>query len=198
MQALVDAGFTVTVLTRPESKANFPPTVKVHKTDYDSPSSLAEALAGQDAVVSTIATAALGKQANIIDAAVKAGVKRFIPSEFGLNTQKVTGGAKKILGGKIVAQEQLQKAAAANPEFSWTGIATSLFFDWVCIPKLCRSKTDLIPGPQSRLIRLLDPQPRSHYLRLRQRALHRLQPRLHRASHCVSPQAPRHHSQQVH
>ncbi|PVH78939.1 NAD(P)-binding protein [Cadophora sp. DSE1049] len=130
VKALVDTGFTVTVVTRLESKATFSSEVKVQRTDYDSASSLAEALAGQDAVVSTIATAALGQQQKIIEAAVKAGVKRFIPSEFGLNTQKVTGGAAKILGAKLAAQEQLKKAAAENPNFSWTGISTSLFFDW--------------------------------------------------------------------
>ncbi|KAK0118458.1 hypothetical protein ONS95_012743 [Cadophora gregata] len=130
VQGLLDTGFTVTVLTRLESKATFPPGVKVHRTDYDSASSLADALTSQDAVVSTIATAALGQQLKIIDAAVKAGVKRFIPSEFGVNTQKVTGNIAKILGAKLAAQEQLKKAAAENPNFSWTGISTSMFFDW--------------------------------------------------------------------
>ncbi|KAF8849516.1 NmrA-like family protein [Acephala macrosclerotiorum] len=130
VQALLDAGFTVTALTRTESKATFPPSVKVAKVDYTSSSSIAEALKGQDAVVSTIATLALTQQGSIIEEAVKAGVKRFIPSEFGLNTQKVTGGAKKILGTKIALQEQLAKAATANPSFSWTGVSTGLFFDW--------------------------------------------------------------------
>lgn len=65
---------------------------------------------------------------------MKAGVKRFIPSEFGLNTQKVTGGTKKILGAKIALQEQLEKTAKAHPSFSWTGVSTGLFFDWVCSP----------------------------------------------------------------
>lgn len=132
VQALIDTGFNVTVLTRIDSKATFPSEVNVHKTDYDSVASLAEAFAGQDAGVSTIATAALGQQEKIIDAAVKAGVKRFIPSEFGLNTQKVTGNVAKILGAKLAAQEHLKKVAAENPKFSWTGISTSLFFDWVC------------------------------------------------------------------
>jgi len=130
VKALVDTGFIVTVLTRLESKATFSSEVKVQRTDYDSASSLEKALAGQDAVVSTIATVALGQQQKIIDAAVKAGVKRFIPSEFGLNTQKVTGGAAKILGAKLAAQEQLKKAVVENPDFSWTGISTNLFFDW--------------------------------------------------------------------
>jgi len=130
IQALLDAGFTVTALTRSSSTSTFPSSVRVQKVDYSSPSSIAAALAGQDAVVSTIATLALTQQASIIDEAVKAGVKRFIPSEFGLNTQKVTGGARKILGAKIQLQEQLAKAAEENKGFSWTGVSTGLFFDW--------------------------------------------------------------------
>jgi len=59
-------------------------------------------------------------------------VKRFIPSEFGLNTTNLSGGVAKILGAKVQVQEQLNKAAAENPNFSWTGVSTSLFFDWVC------------------------------------------------------------------
>ncbi len=105
---------------------------RVHKTDYSSHSSILEAFKGQDAVVSTIATAALGQQQAIVDAAVKAGVKRFIPSEFGMDTTTITGGAKKILGAKIALQEALAKAAKDNEGFSWTAISTGMFFDWVC------------------------------------------------------------------
>jgi len=130
VQALIEAGFNVTVLSRPDSKATFPSNVRVHRTDYSSNTSIAEALKGQDAVVSTIATPALNQQVAVIEEAVKAGVKRFIPSEFGINTQKADGGIKKILGGKISLQEKLKKTAAEHKEFSWTGISTGIFFDW--------------------------------------------------------------------
>jgi len=130
VKALVDAGFNVTALSRIGSTSSIPSGIQVHKTDYDSPTSLAEAFKGQDAVVSTIATGALAQQQKIIDAAVKAGVKKFIPSEFGINTQNISGGVAKILGTKVQIQEQLKKAAAENSHFSWTGVSTSLFFDW--------------------------------------------------------------------
>lgn len=38
-------------------------------------------------MLSVIGSAALGSQVSYVDAAVKAGVKRFIPSEFGCDTQ---------------------------------------------------------------------------------------------------------------
>lgn len=81
--------------------------------------------------MSVIASAAVKEQQKIIDAAVEAGVKRFIPSEYGINTQNLEGGIGKILSGKTASQKILKKAAAENAEFSWTGLSTSMFFDWV-------------------------------------------------------------------
>jgi hypothetical protein len=40
-----------------------------------------------DAIVSVVGSLALPSQLSYIDAALKAGVKRFIPSEFGCDTQ---------------------------------------------------------------------------------------------------------------
>ena len=73
VKALVDTGFIVTVLTRLESKATFSSEVKVQRTDYDSASSLEKALAGQDAVVSTVARAGVRGQTVLVDAAIAAG-----------------------------------------------------------------------------------------------------------------------------
>lgn len=102
------------------------------KVDYDSLESLKDALAGNDAVVSVIATAAIKAQQTIVDAAVAAGIKRFIPSEFGINT-RIVGGTPigKILSGKVATVDYLDSKAKENPGFSWTGVSTGLFFDWV-------------------------------------------------------------------
>jgi hypothetical protein len=60
-------------------------SVNVIKTDYTKPS-LVNALKGQDAVVSFLGFAGIAKQPELLEAAEEAGVKRFIPSEFGHNT----------------------------------------------------------------------------------------------------------------
>jgi hypothetical protein len=106
--------------------------VTVKEVDYESVDSLKAAFAGQDAVVSAIATVAIKGQQPIIDAAIAAGVKRFIPSEFGVNT-RLTGGTTigKILAGKVATVDYLDAKAKENKDFSWTGLATGLFFDWV-------------------------------------------------------------------
>ncbi len=133
VKALLAAGFHVTAISRESSTSTFPAGVEVRKADLSSTESLTKAFAGQDAVVSTVATlAALGEQQPITDAALAAGVKRLIPSEFGHNTQTLSDPTlAKMLGGKTVALEYIIKKAEENPGFTWTGLSTSMFFDWV-------------------------------------------------------------------
>ncbi|KAI9683924.1 MAG: hypothetical protein M1829_004259 [Trizodia sp. TS-e1964] len=121
--------FNVSVLTRSTSTAVFPQGVTVHKTDY-SAASLLVALQGQDAVVSTIAGAALGEQKKVIDAAVQAGVKRFIPSEFGGNTaNKYANDLVPVFARKVEVVNYLKAQSAASPSLTWTAIVTGPFFD---------------------------------------------------------------------
>ena len=78
VKALLDADFTVTVLTRPESSNPFSEAVKVAQVDYNDTESLASALRGQDALISTVGYAAMLGQEKLIDAAVATGVKRIL------------------------------------------------------------------------------------------------------------------------
>jgi hypothetical protein len=63
-------------------------------------------------------------------------VKSFIPSEFGIDTRNLEGGIGKILALKTQTREYLEKVAGERDGFTWTGVATSLFFDWVYFPFL--------------------------------------------------------------
>lgn len=131
VRELVDAGFTVTALTREGSTSTFPAEVVSKTVDYTSVESLTSALEGQDALVSILATVAVAGQRPLVDAAVAAGVKRIIPSEFGINTRflgKEPIGA--ILQGKIRTLNYIHEKSKQNPSFTWTGISTGLFFDW--------------------------------------------------------------------
>ncbi|KAI1424953.1 hypothetical protein F5Y12DRAFT_420887 [Xylaria sp. FL1777] len=128
---LLDAGFAVTALTREGSTATFPAGVASKAVDYSSVGSLTEALQGQDALVSTIATAAVAGQQPLVDAAVAAGVKRIIPSEFGINTRFLgREPIGTILQGKVQTLNYIHEKWKQNPSFTWTGISTGLFFDW--------------------------------------------------------------------
>ncbi|KAI1800347.1 NAD(P)-binding protein [Daldinia bambusicola] len=131
VRELLKAGFKVTAFAREQSTATFPSEVTVKKVDYQSVESLTAALQGQDAVVSTIATAAVGGQIPLVDAAIAAKVKRFIPSEFGINTRIVEGTSiGKILQGKVKTLEYLIAKSQENPWFSWTGVSSGVFLDW--------------------------------------------------------------------
>ena len=85
LKAFHNTTFDVAVLSRLSSTAIFPPSVKVIKNEF-SESALVSAFRGQDAVVSNVGAAAFLDQKKMIDAAIEAGVKRFIPSEFSVDT----------------------------------------------------------------------------------------------------------------
>ncbi|KAL2138917.1 hypothetical protein VTI28DRAFT_6049 [Corynascus sepedonium] len=136
VKELVDAGFDVTAVRRSgssEGQTSLPPGVVAIKTvDYTSFDDLKAAFDGQDAVVSVLATASVGAPQRLaVDAAVAAGVKRFIPSEFGINTRKVRGTSiGKILAAKIGTVDYLEELVAKGEGLTWTGVSTGLFFDW--------------------------------------------------------------------
>ncbi|KAI4860588.1 NAD(P)-binding protein [Hypoxylon rubiginosum] len=129
LDQLLKAGFQVTVLTREGGSATFPSAVTVKHVDYDSVESLTAALQGQDALVVTITTSAIGKEYNLIEASIKAGVKRFIPSEFGSDTfnEKLS----KLPGykAKVDIHEALRKAARES-SLTWTSVVNGPFLDW--------------------------------------------------------------------
>jgi hypothetical protein len=145
---LLSAGFTVTGVTRESSTGTssnpkFPDHLPIKSVDYTSFDALKAAFQNQDAVVSVVGTTAIGDQKTAIDAAAAAGVKRFIPSEFGINTRKVRGTSiGRILAGKIAVVDYLEEKARAVDGFTWTGLSTGLFFDWVRpIPSFSSTQT---------------------------------------------------------
>ncbi|KAI1327280.1 NAD(P)-binding protein [Xylariaceae sp. FL0255] len=124
LRQVVDAGFEVTVLTRTEgSSPKLQPYIKVEVVDYDSLDSLVHALRGQDALVSTLGSVALLKQLLLVEAAAKAGVKRFIPSEFGSNTVHPKTAQLPSFRDKIVVQEALKKEAEKADGLTYSLVA---------------------------------------------------------------------------
>lgn len=125
---LEESSFDTTVLSRQGSKSTFPLGVKVVHADYDSVSSLKDAFQGQDAVISLVAGGAIGDQDKLIDAAIAAGVKRFIPSEFGSNVpDKRTRDIVPVFEPKYQTVNYLK---SKESEISWTSVINGPFFDW--------------------------------------------------------------------
>lgn len=130
VQQLVAAGFQVTALTRKGGSHTFPAGVFADEVDYDSVDSLVAALRGHDAVISTLSDALVPVQLKLIEAAAQAGVKRYIPSEFGCNTLNPKTAALPVFsGGKIVVQKALKEKADAG-SLSYTIVVTGPFLDW--------------------------------------------------------------------
>ncbi|RAL04829.1 uncharacterized protein BO80DRAFT_490986 [Aspergillus ibericus CBS 121593] len=90
--------------------------------------SLTAALQGIDAVVSTVGNAAIENQTLLIDAATAAGVKRFIPSEFGAVTTNPTLEHLPIYSPVSRIRKYLQEKAATG-ELSWSVLACGAFLD---------------------------------------------------------------------
>ena len=148
LKALVNAGFQVTALTREGSNHAFPSNVTPVNVDYDSLDSLTNALKGQDAVISTLASAALGKQLKLVEAASKAGVKRFIPSEFGSNTFNEKASKLPSFGDKVAVQNALKREAAAG-RMTWTTVVSGPLFDWGMM-------VGMLMSPKGKTINLYD------------------------------------------
>ncbi len=129
LKGLLNAGFKVTVLTRGSSTHSFPPSVTAVSVDYDSLDSLTNALQGQEALISTLASAALATQLLLVEAAAKAHVKRFIPSEFGSDTLNEKTGNLPVFKDKIRVQDALKKEAASGG-MTYTLICSGPFLDW--------------------------------------------------------------------
>jgi saccharopine dehydrogenase-like NADP-dependent oxidoreductase len=104
--------------------------VKVLRISVDDTAKLVEALTGQDAVFSLVSGHAIVDQHKTIDAAVTAGVKWFVPSEFGHNTtdERILKFLPKF-SDKIKVVDDLK--SREKDGLSWVSVITALFFDWV-------------------------------------------------------------------
>ncbi|KAH8817653.1 hypothetical protein DL96DRAFT_392987 [Flagelloscypha sp. PMI_526] len=148
---LASKKFTVSAFVRPESKATFPPEVNVMKADYTQPS-LEAALQGQDVVVSTIGIGGFPIQKAIVDAAVATGVKRFFPSDFGID---ITAETIAFFPTTKEKQDVTDYLISREDVISWTTIKTSAFFDWglkvgLTGFDLANHKADLLDGGEAK------------------------------------------------
>lgn len=141
---LVNSGFEVTVLTRtaggdtntpvvpPTAKKDATPKPKVVSlvVDYDSVDSLTQALVGQDAVVSTLAPQAVQQHFKLLDAAVIAKVKHFIPSDYtSLSTFPEV--AHLPVWKDLAAVQEYLRSKAESSGIKWTVLATGPLLDCV-------------------------------------------------------------------
>ena len=129
LQELLEAKFAVTALTRPSSTSTFPPSVKVAKVDYDNIDSLTSALQGHDALISTLGSAGIKQQVNLIDAAINAGVQRLIPSEFGCDLSNPLARKLPVYAPKLQVEQAIEEKCKGT-QMTYTYVFNGAFLDW--------------------------------------------------------------------
>lgn len=125
--------FEVTVITRESSKSKYGDAVKTLRVPDGLPEdALAKQLEGQDALVVTMAGSKTQEQILLANACVKAGVKRFIPADFGSvdSTDQRSLELVPLYGEKVKVRKHLEALSSAHSAFSWTSLVTGHFFDW--------------------------------------------------------------------
>lgn len=133
LHALLSAStFTITVLSRTSSQSTYPPSVHhLHTSDHPTTSELTDLLRGQDAVIIVFAGSNSHLQIQYADAAAEAGVKRFIPADFGSCDSSSPRALELIplYRAKQKVRQYLQLLASAG-RLSWTSLVCGHFLDY--------------------------------------------------------------------
>ncbi|KAH7100490.1 NAD(P)-binding protein [Auriculariales sp. MPI-PUGE-AT-0066] len=123
-KGLLAHGAEVTVLSRSASTV-VPDGATVCVVDYGNAGSLKAALIGIEVVVSCLAGGGFGVQAALADAAKAAGVKLFVPSEFGVDTSVLP--RDHLLAGKQAFAEHLHSIGLPYTRYLTGWFADSTF-----------------------------------------------------------------------
>lgn len=120
----------MTVLSRIESKAKFPSFVTVIRVDPTSLESLTAALRDQDAVISAVGIDGLLGQRILFDASIAAGVKRFLPSEFGCDLSNTKTANLPVFSHNIAIRKYIEEKVKEGADITYTYLVTGAFLDW--------------------------------------------------------------------
>lgn len=125
--------FSITILSRLDSVATFLESEQVRLVRVEfTLENLVNVFHGHDAVVHASGIAGLSTQKIMIEAAVQAGVQRFVLNEFA-NSPTNQVGLPELEPFRVMKKEFLQLAerkATENPNFSWSALATGNFLDF--------------------------------------------------------------------
>ncbi|KAF2261733.1 isoflavone reductase family protein [Lojkania enalia] len=128
------SSYRVSVLTYPSQTPYLPPNIPAglveHKVSDFSRASLESTFAGIDLVICTIAGSDFDFQVRLSEAMVAAGVRRFIPHEFGHDTfnSAVEQRVSSTFQRRSVLN-YLNQSSSADPQFQWKAIAMGCILD---------------------------------------------------------------------
>lgn len=130
---LSEPQFNVSVLARESSKSlnSLPEGVKkVYKIHDGYPlEEIVNAFKGQDAVVNAITSTQVEEQFKFIDAAIEAGIQRYVASEYGLNNARPEARSlNSVFDGKGRVQDYLRSKEPSG--LTWHAIGCGMWIDW--------------------------------------------------------------------
>jgi len=119
---------TVTAITRADSTTKLPDGLQVKKVNYDDPSSIVEALRGQDALIITMGVMAPHDQeSKLIEAAAEANVPWILPNEWSPDTADESLSKEMLVGdGKRKHRGLIEKLGKS----SWIAMCTGFWYEW--------------------------------------------------------------------
>ncbi|KAF3020165.1 hypothetical protein E8E14_009809 [Neopestalotiopsis sp. 37M] len=126
-----DGSFTLTLLQRASSTAKLPEKHKIISIADSYPTEeLIQAFKGQDVILNCMTSLSVMDQFRMIDAAISAGVRRYVPSEYGLNNMRPEAQElNAVFGAKGKVQEYL-RARAAEGVIEWMAISCGMWIKW--------------------------------------------------------------------
>lgn len=130
LKALLESSsLEVTVLQRESAKSSPPASVKVIRISDSYPQAdLEKAMKGQDVIVNCITTTNVSEQYRFIDAAIAVGVKRYVPSEYGLDNLKPEAQAlNSVFRNKGEVQSYLR---SKQSDIEWMSISCGMWLKW--------------------------------------------------------------------
>jgi nucleoside-diphosphate-sugar epimerase len=93
---------------------------------FESNNVLIASLVGWDVVISAVGLPMVKMQLLMIEAAAEAGVKRFLPSEFGFDLTIPSNRGEKVYAMKIAVADKLEEVSERYPGFTYTLLAVGL------------------------------------------------------------------------
>ncbi|KAK6064293.1 oxidoreductase [Seiridium cupressi] len=126
---LASGKFNVRVLKRAGSSSTYAPGAEVVEADLSSLESMTAALQGQDAIVSTAGYGGILGQIPMADAAIAAGVSRFIPSNFGADLTNANDRQLPVFADKAKVEDHLMEKSKTT-DLTYTFVYTGAFLDW--------------------------------------------------------------------
>ncbi|OPB41883.1 hypothetical protein A0O28_0104430 [Trichoderma guizhouense] len=126
-----EPSFTITLIQRASSKAKMPVHFKTITVPDSYPTDeLIPAFQGHDVVINCMTSFSVADQFRIIDAAIAAGIRRYVPSEYGLNYMRHDAQAlNQVFNDKGKIQEYL-RAKAQTGVIEWMSIACGMWIRW--------------------------------------------------------------------